>query len=189
VNPNRPWLGNEPTKEDAEVIGDRLAALTAAEVLASPARGSVTALVKSSLQLSGTELYQVLYNRFIETFQTLMEMSVEGMRARTSTAMQLLEDASTAWEQATEVSIEASQAEDGMNEAPHIELLSRTAQESLGAAIKIYSPVRDNLNNLIGAAKTAEAVRGAQERAQLEMVDQMHDSPCNDPDCKAHTNH
>lgn len=188
MDPNNPWASGKPTQGDAELIGERMAALVAAEVLSNPIRGSVADLITVGEQLSGTELYQVLYNKFVEVFQGLMEASIDGMRARADMAAELMIEAAAARRQASETSIKAMESR-GIDGAPQIELLTRVSEESVSAADKIYSPVRDNLDKLVETAKAAEVMRTMQRRAQSESADQAHDKPCNDPDCKHHTNH
>jgi hypothetical protein len=188
MNTDSPWATGEPTEEDADHIGERIAALVAAEVLTQPVRGSVADLIKVGEQLRGTELYQVLYNRFVEVFQELMEANTDGMRARTKMATSLMHEAVAAREQASEASIEAALS-CNIGEAPKIQLLTKLSEELVGAANKIYSPVLENLNKLVGTAETVEAIRTIQKRAQSELEDQVRCDKCGDPDCKDHTSH
>lgn len=193
MDPKTPWEGRDPTKDDAEIVGVRLASLVAAEVVSQPIRGSVSNFIQLAEELDtkeedGENLYETAWNAFISMFQQLMEVSTKGMWARTEMAQQLMEDAALARSRASKMSMEAVKAQD-VEKAPMIETTLRMAAESLSAAIKLFDPVQTNINQLIETAKNVEVLKGMQRKAQTQAEDESHDHECNNPDCTGHTNH
>jgi len=189
----KPWEGREPTKEDAEVVGARLATLVAAEVVSQPVRGSVSNFINHAEDLDakeddGVDLYETAWNMFISVFQQLMAVTTEGMKARTDMSQQLMEDAASGRKLASEMAMEAVRSQD-VEKAPMIELAVRMADESLAAANKLFDPVQTNINQLIETAKGVEIMKGMQDKARAQMDDESHDHKCDNPDCKGHTNH
>ena len=193
--PRKPWGDRDPTREDAEAIGVQLASLVAAEVISQPVRGTVTSFIKMAIDLDnrdvkvdGEDLYEVLWNIFIVTFQQLMDLSPEGMRARASMAKELMIDAAEARKQAANKSIEAVKVKD-VTQAPLIEYNIRSANESLAAANKLFDPVETNINSLVDTAKSLELVGAIQRKVRDQEQDEEHDCNCDNPDCTGHTNH
>lgn len=195
MDPNKPWEGDTPTKDAAETIGERLAALVAAEVVCQPVRGTVSKFITigeeeldTKEDEEGNDLYDIMWNTFIRVFQELMAVTPEGMKARTEMAKELMEDAAFARERASEMSMEAVKTH-SVDAVPNIETTLRMSNESLNAANKLFSPVETNINHLIDTAKSVEAMQQIQAKARAQMEDQAHDHKCDDPDCPGHTNH
>jgi len=194
MDPNKPWEGDTPTKDAAETIGERLAALVAAEVVSQPVRGTVTKFINIGDQEldgqheEGVDLYEHMWNTFIIVFKELMAITPEGMQARMDMAKEMLENAAFARHRAAEMSMEAVNSHN-VNAVPDIETTLRMAEESLAAANKLYSPVQTNIAQLIETARGVEAMQQMQARARAQMEDEIHDHKCDDPDCPGHTNH
>jgi hypothetical protein len=193
MSQGKPWEGREPTKEDAEVVGTRLATLVAAEVVSQPVRGSVSNFISLAEDLDtreedGVDLYELAWNTFISVFRQLMEASTDGIKARTEMSQQLMEDAAAARKLASELAMEAVRVQD-IKQAPRIEAAVRMANESLAAANKLFDPVQTNINQLIETAKGVEIMEGMQNKARAQLEDKAHDHKCDDPDCPGHTNH
>jgi len=194
MDPNKPWEGDTPTKDAAETIGERLAALVAAEVVSQPVRGTVTKFINigdeelDEQHEVGVDLYEHMWNTFIIVFKELMAITPEGMKARMEMAKSLMEDAAFARHRAAEMSITAV-ADHDVDSVPSIETTLRMSEESLQAANKLFDPVLTNINHLIGTAKSVEVMQQMQAKARAQMEDEVHDHKCDDPDCPGHTNH
>jgi len=180
----RDLIKKETSKEKALALGERLGTLVAAEVVAQPVRRVVAQLIKAGEDLKDHELYDLLYSSFIQTFQLLLATDTKGMEARSAVSADYLRHAADARRDASRVSIAAA-ADGDMSQAPEVEHLLMSCSEAINAANKLFSPVNENLMQLVNSAKVTEVMK--QRRRELMEAGGGHE--CGNPDCTCHTNH